>query len=180
MSNDGQGNNIKGQIVAGIITVVTTLIIGGTVPWWWQEVKPKSSEPKPPEADTTQSQPPVEPETTRSQPPVIPKTSPETKPPIEEVTRVAINIAYTGDYFACSLPVSIAIGDQQFNPHGNLFQASGIQTGQQKYQINGQIVCPSIGNCQVYGEGFINVIPNNTYYIGWQNTAFGQCVASLR
>jgi len=30
------------------------------------------------------------------------------------------------------------------------------------------------------GEGFINVIPNNTYYIGWQNTGIGQCIANLQ
>jgi len=129
MPNDEQGNNIKGQIVAGIITIVSTLIIGGSAPWWWQEIKPKSSQPEvtPPQLEE------------EFEPPEDPPISP----------RVPINIAYTGDYYACSLPISIAIGDQQFSPQGSLFQATGIQTGQQKYQINGQILCPTLGNCQV-------------------------------
>lgn len=136
MSNDGQDNSIKGHIIAGIITIVSTLIIGGTAPWWWQEVKPNSSKPEPEEPKPTQPQPEVKSEPTPSQPPVTPVTPPTPQPPVPQIARVPINIAYTGDYYACNLPVSIAIGDQQFSPQGNLFQANvfqanGIQTGQQ-------------------------------------------------
>jgi hypothetical protein len=61
-----------------------------------------------------------------------------------------------------------------------LSQANGIKIGQQRYQISGKIYCPYIGNCQLYGEGLINVIPGNTYYLGWQNVAPAQCVARLQ
>jgi hypothetical protein len=103
-------------------------------------------------------------------------TSPTPEPP----RTAAINVAYRGDNFGCTLPVSINIGGQEFYPKGNLFQATGIKTGQQRYQIGGQIYCSTIGNCQLYGEGLVNVIPGNIYYLSWQNVSVGQCAAHLQ
>ena len=44
----------------------------------------------------------------------------------------------------------------------------------------GQIDCPTVGSCQVFGEGTIDVVPNGVYYMVWQNTALGQCSAIYR
>lgn len=105
------------------------------------------------------------------------QSSKESKSPTQ---RASISIAYPGDYYGCNLPVSISIGDQTFYPQGRIFQASNIELGQQKYQINGQINCLYIGSCLVQGEGTINIIPNRTYHLFWQNVAIGQCTAVLQ
>ena len=94
--------------------------------------------------------------------------------------KTLINIAYAGDNFGCVLPIAINISGQYFYPQGNFSTINNIDLGQQRYQITGQIYCQTIGNCQVYGEGVINVIPNNTYYVIWQNTSIGQCTARLQ
>ena len=111
-------------------------------------------------------------------PPIVTPTSEPSPPPPPETT--SITVAYGGDFFGCNLPISISIGDQEFYPQGSAYQINGIEVGQQNYRVSGQIHCPTLGSCQVYGQGVINVIPRNTYYLGWQNTAFGQCTAVLQ
>jgi hypothetical protein len=165
MANGDNNNSVVGQIV---VPVVIALLVGGTSPWWWKELIVKNG------GDSTLT---PTPSTTLTP---TPSTTPTPISPPPEAQKTAINVAYTGDNFGCTLPISINIGDQEFYPKGNLYQAVGIKTGQQKYQIGGQIYCPTIGNCQLYGEGLINIIPGNTYYVAWQNVSVGQCAARLQ
>ena len=95
----------------------------------------------------------------------------------EHPERGLINFVYPVDYYGCNLPISIKIGDKSFYPKSNLHQEKDIELGEQKYTIQGQISCPTIGVCQVYGEGSINVISGNNYYLYWKNTSYGQCTA---
>lgn len=161
MSEGNKGNGVFWQIA---IPVIVALLAGGTSPWWWQELFGKV-DPAPQPIPTPAPDPNPD-----------PGPSPE---PTPSAQTASINVAYTGDSFACSLPIAIGIGGQSFSPSGNS-STFEVATGQQPYQIQGQINCLGIGNCQVYGEGSIEVIPGNTYYLGWQNVGPGQCSASLR
>ena len=151
MSGDNKNNSLIVQIIS---SVIIALLAGAAAPWWWQEIKAffagKSPEPSP-----------------------IPT-------PTYTPQKTLINIAYRGDNFGCVLPIAINISGQSFYPQGNFSSIDNIDLGQQRYQITGQIHCQTIGNCQVYGEGVINVIPNNTYYVIWQKTSINQCTASLQ
>lgn len=165
MSSDNKNNSLIVQIIS---SVIIALLAGATAPWWWQEIKSffagKSPEPTPIPTPTY--------------------TPPPTPAPILNPTytpqKTSINIAYAGDNFGCVLPIAVNISGEYFYPQGNFSTINNIDLGQQRYQITGQIRCQTIGNCQVYGEGVINVIPNNTYYVIWQNTSIGQCTARLQ
>ncbi|MDY7048973.1 MAG: hypothetical protein RPG89_10235 [Microcystis panniformis WG22] len=167
MSSDNKNNSLS-LILQIISSVIIALLAGATAPWWWQEIKPFFAR-KPPEPT------PI---------PTPTYTPPPTPTPIQTPTytpqKTLINIAYAGDNFGCVLPIAINISGQSFYPQGNFSSINNIDLGQQRYQITGQIYCQTIGNCQVYGEGVINVIPNNTYYVIWQNTSIGQCTARLQ
>ncbi|MCB0640456.1 MAG: hypothetical protein KDC44_02405 [Phaeodactylibacter sp.] len=100
--------------------------------------------------------------------------------PVDPITTsrpqmTSINVAYTGDAYNCMLPITITIGGMSFQPQGNLFTVSNIPTGSQPYQISGQVQCGAYGNCSAYGEGVLDIRQGMTYYVGWQNTAVGQC-----
>lgn len=182
---DGK-NSILGLIVA---PVIVALLVGGTAPWWWQEffadkdptaVVP-SPENKAPAGEEPAGEGPDE-EGSDEEEPLGTDISPPaaSPPPVSTPQQASINLAYTGDYFGCNLPLAVTIDEQDFYPQGNVFQANGVSVGQQSYQISGQINCPAIGICQVSGQGTIQVIPGNTYYITWGNTAPGQCTAVLQ
>jgi hypothetical protein len=160
MANNENKSNVVGQTIA---TVVVALLVGGTSPWWWNEFFGKDSQSNSPSPTPTNS--------------LLPNDSSPSPSPIQ---RTSISVAYRGDGFGCSLPLSIQIGDQKFYPQGYFFEVNGIMTGQQGYQIDGQIQCPTIGTCQVYGQGFVEVVSSRTYYLVWQNTALGQCQATLQ
>jgi len=161
MANNENKSSVVGQIIA---TVVVALLVGGTSPWWWNEFFGKEDrQPNSPNPTPTNS--------------ILPENSSSSSPPTQ---RTSISVAYRGDVFGCSLPLSIQIGDQKFYPQGYFFEVNGIMTGQQGYQIDGQIQCPTIGTCQVYGQGFVEVVSSRTYYLVWQNTALGQCQATLQ
>lgn len=147
------------------VPVIVALLVGGTSPWWWQEFFSQSREPDSPSAD----------------PPIATPTPDSPTPTPSAPTRTSIRIAYRGDYDQCSLPILIDIGDQSLYPSGKgyVFQYNNVEVGQQPYQVEGQIQCPTLGNCQASGSGSINVIPGNEYYIYWSNVAFGQCNVSL-
>ena len=100
------------------------------------------------------------------------RTTPVTPPP---TNTTGIYIGYTGDTYGCLLPITITIGGQSFQPQGNWFYIENIPAGNQAYQISGQVQCGIYGTCNAYGEGYLNVQPGVGYYIGWQNTAVGQC-----
>lgn len=160
MANNDNKSNVVGQT---IVTVVVALLVGGTSPWWWNEFFGKDSQPTSSSPVPTNS--------------VISADLPPSSAPIQ---RTSISVAYRGDAYGCSLPLSIQVGDQEFYPQGYFFEVNGIMTGQQEYQIDGQIQCPTIGTCQVYGQGFVEVVSSRVYYLVWQNTALGQCQATLQ
>jgi hypothetical protein len=95
----------------------------------------------------------------------------------------SVTVAYQGDYYRCSLPIDITIGNKKFFPRGYSYTVNNIEIGKQEYQISGNISCPT-GSlrvvCQVSGNGLINVVPDKTYQLSWQNTAYGQCEAILQ
>jgi hypothetical protein len=104
-------------------------------------------------------------------------------PPTPSPLTTSINVAYRGDPYSCSFPITIDIGNQSFSPNSNPFQVNNIEIGEQKYQISGNISCPTgpvAGQCQVSGKGLINVVPGKIYYLVWQNTTYAQCSASLQ
>ncbi len=106
------------------------------------------------------------------------KTSEENIEPIDEEpvnTTTSIQVVYTGDNYACNLPISINIGGEIFNPTSNPFTVSGIPLGEQAYGIQGQINCQAIGSCNAYGQGYINITENSVVYIGWQNVDYAKC-----
>ncbi len=160
------------------IPVIIALLAGGTSPWWWQEFFAEQPKTEPSVSN------PTEPEPTASASPTPAPVSPDPAPPDTPaiLDRASISIAYTGDYYGCRLPVEISIGDRSLYPSGSgySFVYNDVAVGQQPYQIEGQIQCPSVGNCQAFGNGSINVIPGNEYYIRWQNVAVGQCSVILQ
>lgn len=157
MTNNDKGNNAVVQIIGA---VVVALLVGGTAPWWWQELISKEDTPTP------HSTSPVSQSSEESESPDPPR-------------RASINVAYSGDHFSCSLPISVKIGDKSFRPQGNFFQVNDVELDEQNYTISGQITCPTIGTCQVHGEGIVNVTAETTYYVAWQNTGIGECTAFL-
>ena len=117
--------------------------------------------------------------------PTPPEPKPNLKPeppdkPKPPVKLTSINLAYSGDYHACNLPLSINIGERQVFPQGNFFPVNGVRVGNQSYEITGSIHCPILGSCKVSGQGFIDVQPGRTYNVYWQNTDLGMCNAFLQ
>lgn len=113
----------------------------------------------------------------------LPKPDPIDKKPKDNVitkTTTSVQIVYLGDDYGCNLPITITIGNKTFTPTGDTFQVSGIAYGEQGYQIQGQINCQTIGGCNAYGQGTINVTEDATFYIRWQNVAFSQCKVWLQ
>ncbi len=121
------------------IPVLIALLAGSTSPWWWEAFFDKSPVVEAPDPDL-----PVSPVPDPAPEPTSEPTSEPAIPPVSE--RASITIAYTGDYFGCRLPVEISIGDQSLYPAGNgyVFAYNDVELGQQPYQIEGQIQCPSI------------------------------------
>lgn len=121
-------------------------------------------------SSTQTNQPiPVESNTTKPQ-----DNPPPTTPPSRPST-TTVNLAYAGDMYGCYLPISVNIGGQNFAPQSNFYTVSGIPKGEQAYSISGQINCGAYGVCTAYGEGYIQVKEGATFYLVWQNTAYGQC-----
>ena len=102
------------------------------------------------------------------------------EPEPEQQQTTSINVAYSGDVYGCTLPITIDIGGVAFVPTGNYYTVSGVGVGTRNYQISGQIHCPGVGSCQVYGQGAIAVQPQQTYQLLWQNTGYAECVAQLQ
>lgn len=94
--------------------------------------------------------------------------------------RTTIQLAYTGDLYNCNLPVTIWIGDKSFQPQGFRSRLDNVLVGLQQYKIAGSILCPGIGNCQVQGEGSIEVAPGNAYYFKWNLAGPARCSAILQ
>ena len=108
--------------------------------------------------------------------PVQPENNNNQPPPPQYTT---INLSYAGDMYGCVLSLDIRIGNKAFRPQGNFFQVDGVERGLQAYTVTGQISCPGAGTCQAQGNSSINVVPNNTYNVVWQNVAVGQCSVVL-
>ena len=105
------------------------------------------------------------------------------RPPPEEDTPppryATINLAYTGDMYGCVLSLFVRIGNKEFRPQGSFFQVDRVEQGMQSYEVTGQISCPGVGMCQAQGDGTLDVVPNATYTVAWQNVAMGQCSVML-
>src|SRR5690606_30384897 len=86
-----------------------------------------------------------------------------------------INIIYTGDNYGCTLDLKIDIGGKTFTPSGNEYLVEGLKQGNQPYSITGNIACPNLGTCGVNRSGYINIIPNQNYYVVWNTTEAGGC-----
>ncbi len=89
--------------------------------------------------------------------------------------KTTIYIVYTGDNFGCRLLITITIAGKSFSPTGSVFPVTGIPLGKQKYTIQGMIQCPTIGQCEAYGEGIINVTNKARFSVTWQNMAYSKC-----
>lgn len=97
---------------------------------------------------------------------------PPRKPAGKKTT--SVQLVYTGDQYGCSLPITVTIGGRTFQPQGNAMSLPNVPLGEQNYTIQGNIMCPGVGNCTAYGEGSIDVYPNATFYVGW-NANYTQC-----
>ena len=86
-----------------------------------------------------------------------------------------ITVAYTGDLFACSLDLTMKIGNKAFHPTSNQYGVGGIPLGKQSYTVTGQIGCPLSGMCVASGSGSIEVRDGATYSVQWANVAYGGC-----
>ena len=136
-----------------IISIIVALVVNEAAPWWWSRIFPPDPSPNP----------------SPSNPVIPPKTE-----------GVQIAIAYPGDNFGCVLPLFIRIGDKEFAPQGSYFLVNGIGSGEQSYQISGEIRCPSLGVCRASGIGSINIISGRTYNVWWKNTHIGECQVVLQ
>ena len=119
---------------------------------------------------------------TNPQPALNPNNQPTQQPiynPPPPPRRTSIFLAYAGDMYGCVLTLSVRIGDKRVRPQGSFFEVSGVEPGWQDYRISGQIGCPGVGTCQASGEGSIDVSPDNTYNVIWQNVGIGQCSVML-
>jgi LCCL domain len=45
MPDDKKESGIRGQIITGVIGILTLLIAGGTAPWWWEKLPRSDSQP---------------------------------------------------------------------------------------------------------------------------------------
>ncbi len=92
----------------------------------------------------------------------------------------SVGLAYTGDVYGCTLPLTISIGEKSVTPQSNVSQMPGVELGNQPYSVSGQINCPMAGSCQASGQGIIDVTVGRTFNIVWQNTGVGMCTVLLQ
>lgn len=95
-------------------------------------------------------------------------------------SRGTIQVAYSGDMYSCSLPVTIEVGDRSFQPQGQLARLDQVPLGLQGYRVVGSIQCPYLVSCTVDSRGTIEIAAGRTYYLGWQQTGPGRCDAMLQ
>lgn len=107
---------------------------------------------------------------------VIPETTEEEEEPIKTTT---ISIEYRGDAMACYLNLSMKIAGKSINPNSNRVLMHDIPLGNNEYSVNGSIDCGINGICNASGTGKLFVEKNATFYVIWENNAYGQCNVSL-
>lgn len=91
-----------------------------------------------------------------------------------------IRVRYSGDVLGCGLVLYFRVADVRWQQAANLWSVPGVPTGQQQYEVTGEIGCPGAGACQAYGQGSINVVNGAFYNIVWQNTAYATCSVRLQ
>ena len=160
-------------IIGGIVLIGLFLANGYEISEFsfWGFTFNKKSEPALVEPQPLVPQPTQQPLQQPTQAPVI-------QQPVQPQT-TAVTIAYSGDYYGCQLPLNMQIGGVSFVPQGNYYQVAGVPVGVQHYAISGQIMCPAIGSCQASGQGSLDIQPNQTYFVAWQNTTYGGCSVVL-
>lgn len=130
----------------------------------------------------------ADPTTTATQPTTLPTTTteptttsraPSTIAPTEP-DRVAVNLAYPGDFDRCLLSLTVDIGDRTAVPIGSVYPVEGVAVGPQDYAISGTIQCPTFGWCAASGSGVIDVVGGRTFFVSWRNVAVGLCDVDLQ
>jgi hypothetical protein len=114
--------------------------------------------------------------TTASEPVV---TTAATSPPPTAAPRAQVTLFYPGDLEGCGLSIEVTIGDRSFLPIGTSYVAQDVQSGLQRYGVQGTIVCPLSGQCQASGTGTVDVAEGRTFTVGWVVSAFAACTVTL-
>ncbi|MET9026078.1 hypothetical protein ABZW96_10675 [Nocardia sp. NPDC004168] len=83
-----------------------------------------------------------------------------------------IYLQYRGDSNQCALQLTTKIAGKTVSiPNAaSTISVSGVPQGAQKYEVAGQIACPTLGTFDAYGSGTINVTSGNTYYYWWSQS----------
>ncbi len=109
----------------------------------------------------------------------IPENNEEGEPVRSEASNnrtASITLNYMGDLYDCSLELYLNIGGKIINPTSNQFNVSAVPAGSQNFSVSGTIDCGINGSCEASGNGSINIVESDNYYIVW-NTA--TCVVGL-
>lgn len=121
---------------------------------------------------------PTAPPTSSSAKPLAPTTTP-TPTQSQEPGTAAIDLIYPGDAYGCSLFVQVEIADVTVSPQGLRHTIRDLPVGRQDYRVSGQIMCPTIGNCEATGEGKVMVQEGREYILDWRIADIGECTVSL-
>lgn len=141
-----------------------------------------SEETGPAERDDDGETPPADSDGSADRTTLVEDSDTEATPPPEPPPpdRTQITLTYLGDMYACGLQLQVRIGDRTFTPQNNVFQANDILEGRQSYEIDGIIQCESLGSCEARGSGTLDVVPNASYSVVWQNTEYAVCDVILQ
>jgi hypothetical protein len=100
--------------------------------------------------------------------------------PAPHIPRGNVQLAYTGDLYACVLQLNIQIGDRSIFPTTNPAPLAGVPVGDQKYNVTGKITCGfGLAACVATGSGNVQVYDGAVINIAWQGQANGQCRVTL-
>jgi len=117
--------------------------------------------------------------------PLAPATTPTPTPTRtqsqepEESGTAAIDVVYRVDPYGCSLFLQVKIADVTATPQGLRHTIRDLPVGRQDYRVAGQIICPTLGDCEATGEGKVMVKEGREYALIWRNTDIGECTVSL-
>lgn len=91
-----------------------------------------------------------------------------------------VQVSYSGDQLGCTLNLSVSIDGEGVVPRTDPFTVPDVSFGLVDYLVTGTIVCPTVGSCQAYGEGSLNVRQDyQVFQLSWLNTGVGQCGVML-
>ena len=135
---------------------------------------------KPAREATVSAPPPVA--TKRAEPPAVttqqanaPAAAAQQANPSPRTATGMVTLQYAGDVYGCVLDLVISVGDRTVKPSGNIVPLTGLPLGPASYTVQGQIACPTIGQCSALGSGVLNVVDGAVYDLVWENTSYAQC-----